>query len=292
MHEDITRLVDQLEAAAKDSTRTVKVVSIKGVDPILVQQAIDAIQGRRTVTPTRPSSDNGSSGRRSGRSGDSGSSGFTPFGTGGFMPGSSTPGFPSGSFNQPSGGFRGFPSGGGGNRGDGDRGPPGSGQGGDGGGGSRFFADRVKDDPSLTLLYDPQHDQIRGHVTASMRTAVKQHLAANADTHFVSFEEEQQAPPAGGEDIRGPCAPGDGRGAGRARRPRHQRQQPGRRRSGHADHRVHPEARRRRRAADPAGAAAVRRRHQRRHHADAALSAGERGRDRQRAARAADQTSS
>ena len=145
----LTRLVERLEASAQDSTRTVRVVSIKGVDPFLVQQAIDAIQGRRTPTPSS-SNNNGSSRRRD----SGGSSGFVPFGTGGFVPGS-LPGF--------NGGFRGLPSSGGGRGGGGDRSPGRSDGGGDGG--SRFFADRVKDDPERTLLYDPQqdHDWLREH---------------------------------------------------------------------------------------------------------------------------------
>src|SRR5262249_40648768 len=50
MFEDIKKLVDQLDAAAKNSTRTVKVISVKGIDPLLVQKAIDAIQGRSRPT--------------------------------------------------------------------------------------------------------------------------------------------------------------------------------------------------------------------------------------------------
>jgi hypothetical protein len=47
MFDDIQKLVMELEKATADSTRTVKVMSLRNVDPRLVQQAIDAIQGRR-----------------------------------------------------------------------------------------------------------------------------------------------------------------------------------------------------------------------------------------------------
>src|SRR5262249_35264600 len=47
MYKDIEQLVKTLEDAAKaDGAKTVSVVPIKGIDPTLVQQAIDAIQGR------------------------------------------------------------------------------------------------------------------------------------------------------------------------------------------------------------------------------------------------------
>src|SRR5439155_183072 len=50
MFKEIQTLVAQLDMAAKDTTRTVRVVSFKG-DPMLAQQAIDAIMGRRPVQP-------------------------------------------------------------------------------------------------------------------------------------------------------------------------------------------------------------------------------------------------
>jgi type II secretory pathway component GspD/PulD (secretin) len=57
VYEQINQLVTQLDKAAADSSHAVKVVSIKGVDPQLVQQAIDAMQGRRSM----PGIQNGSS---------------------------------------------------------------------------------------------------------------------------------------------------------------------------------------------------------------------------------------
>jgi len=82
MYEDIRKLVAQLEKAGADSTRTVRVMSIRGVDPLLVQQAIDSIQGRRTPSANR-----------------AGTSGFVPSGTGGFTsPGTVSPSNRSGLF--------------------------------------------------------------------------------------------------------------------------------------------------------------------------------------------------
>src|SRR4029079_12863545 len=61
LFQDIRKLVDQLEKASADTTQTVKVVSIKGIDPHLVQQALDAIQGRRTPSPGISSQSSGNS---------------------------------------------------------------------------------------------------------------------------------------------------------------------------------------------------------------------------------------
>lgn len=71
MFEDIKNLVDRLEETSKDATTTVTIVPIKNIDPALVQQALDAIQGRTT----RSNSNSGNSGRFSfgGRGGGSSS---------------------------------------------------------------------------------------------------------------------------------------------------------------------------------------------------------------------------
>jgi type II secretion system protein D len=140
MKEDIQLLVNRLDEAAKDSTRTVQVVPVKGIDPALVQQAIDAIYGRSTNNNQRGGMGNG----------------FRGFGGGGF----GGPGFRGG------GGF------GGGGGGFGGGGGPGGNRGGRPGGmgrGPDFFDDRVKDDPqpSLTLLYDPQRDRQTNQQTST-----------------------------------------------------------------------------------------------------------------------------
>jgi type II secretory pathway component GspD/PulD (secretin) len=195
LYEDIKILIDQLETAAKDSTRTVQVVSIRGVDPLLVQQAIEAIQGR-SINNTNSRSMNGMSGAAgfgqrgsSGFGGQRGSSGFggTPGGGGfgGALGGGGFGGLPQGGFRAPftpgGGGFQGggFQGGrGGGFQGSGFQGgrgggfpgsgPPGGG-GRDGGGrsgggrgreqsrGPDFFEQRVMDDPQPSVLFDPQH---------------------------------------------------------------------------------------------------------------------------------------
>jgi hypothetical protein len=51
MHEDIVRLVEQMETSGNGSPGTVAVVPLKGVDPAVVQEAIDAMEGRRTTRP-------------------------------------------------------------------------------------------------------------------------------------------------------------------------------------------------------------------------------------------------
>jgi type II secretory pathway component GspD/PulD (secretin) len=71
--EKIKELVRLLELKSREATRTVRVVTLKGIDPALVQQAIDVIQGRRPSTATanalssgRPASFNGNSPRGAG----------------------------------------------------------------------------------------------------------------------------------------------------------------------------------------------------------------------------------
>lgn len=163
LYKNILELVEVMETKAKDSNRSVKVVSIKGIDPRLVQQAIDAIQGRTTNTSA------GGTGFLGGGRIGGGGTGFNGGGTG-FTGGGPGMGRPIGG----GGGFGGFPGGGGGPGFGGGGGFPGGGGLGRpvGGGrigpqrmdpsradigeeGPRFFADRVTDDPQPSL-YDPQ----------------------------------------------------------------------------------------------------------------------------------------
>jgi hypothetical protein len=80
MFEDIHQLVDQLEKAARDSTHTVQVMRTRGVDPTLVQGALDALQGRTT-------------GRGNGSGSTMSGGGFSPFRSngGGFRPSGGNP---------------------------------------------------------------------------------------------------------------------------------------------------------------------------------------------------------
>jgi type II secretion system protein D len=232
MFEDLTKLADELEKAAKETPRTVKFVSLKGLDPLAVQQAIDAIQGRR---PTGSSlsgmggmfGNNGMRGSNFVPFGASGMAtpgmfqggGFSPFrpSGGGFQPGGfSAPAggsfqpAGSGSFQPGGGGLRGGsgglnPSGGGFQPGSGIRGgggggrPPGRSAGSADGGGPDFFASRVMDDPQPTALFDPQQSEQVTDVAASEDEACQP----------VRFEEEeqQQPPPAGQPDLRPPGGP-------------------------------------------------------------------------------------
>ena len=47
MYQDIKSLVEQMELAASDTKQTVKIIQVKGVDPALIQQALDVLQGRQ-----------------------------------------------------------------------------------------------------------------------------------------------------------------------------------------------------------------------------------------------------
>jgi hypothetical protein len=52
MHDDVQKLVDRLEQEARQDRTTVEVMPVLGIDPSVVQEAIDAIQGRPTPTST------------------------------------------------------------------------------------------------------------------------------------------------------------------------------------------------------------------------------------------------
>jgi type II secretory pathway component GspD/PulD (secretin) len=49
MYEDIKKLVSQMEVTAGDYKQTVKFVRVRGLDPAMIQQALDAVQGRTPV---------------------------------------------------------------------------------------------------------------------------------------------------------------------------------------------------------------------------------------------------
>src|SRR5205823_6341920 len=147
--EDIEKLVAQMEKGASESKQIVKVVSVKGVDPTLVQHAIDAISGRAT-SASRPTT--------GGTTFPGGGSGVFPTPGGGFFPAPGGGGnFGAGGGAGRFGGGGGPPGGGGfqGAGGGGNRGPGGGGGGGGmrrpGGGmqsrGPDFFGQRVTDDP-------------------------------------------------------------------------------------------------------------------------------------------------
>ncbi len=220
MYNDVKVLVDQLDDAARDSTKTVKVVPIVGLDPALVQQAIDAVQGRTTSATSSPfGSGFGGSSRFGGSSmSPFGSGGMSPFGggtspfSGGMSPfGNSirfgTPGGGSGimPLGQPGGGFRSPGSFGPG--GDRFRGGPG------GGGGPRpsiepggdsqtrgpdFFEYRVTDDPQVPRFYDPQQQSVV-HLNWS--------FVPTNGIHPVQLASFQQPAQPGGADVRGPRQP-------------------------------------------------------------------------------------
>jgi type II secretory pathway component GspD/PulD (secretin) len=54
LYKDIDKLVKELDRDTSTATRTVRVVPIIGIDPFVVQQAIDALQGRTTIRPATP----------------------------------------------------------------------------------------------------------------------------------------------------------------------------------------------------------------------------------------------
>ena len=83
MFEEVKKLAEDLDEAAKNPNRKVQVRVTRGLDPTMVQQVVDTIQGRRSSNPT---------------------------GLGGGLGGTAAGG---GGFNRPFGGFGGFTVGGG-----------------------------------------------------------------------------------------------------------------------------------------------------------------------------------
>lgn len=135
---DIEELVNQLESSARDTPKTVKVMRIQGIDPMLVQRAVEAINGRTTPVaqsapaqnmsgfdPSRMNGMNRGGFDPNGGVGGPGQGGFNP-GFGGGLPGVIVPGgfgppgmIPGGGNNGPNPAGGNNPGGGrrGGNRG-------------------------------------------------------------------------------------------------------------------------------------------------------------------------------
>ena len=188
LYKDIKKLTDEMDEAARDNTRTVKFVSVKGIDPALVQQAIDAIQGRAVIRRPTTGSGFGTGGGGFGGFGGRGL-GITPGGGGGLF----TPGGGGGLFTPGGGG------GGGGGRG---------GRGGGGGGTSdlrspagdgSFFAQRVTDDPqSSQALYDPQLDN---------STPVAHLESRSSESSIQTVKYQQPAPAISGAGVAPAAAP-------------------------------------------------------------------------------------
>jgi hypothetical protein len=98
LKDEVTALVEQLDSAAREAAPTVRVVPLRGVDPVLVQRAVDALQGRSTSV-TQPPYSNGPLGPDPARFGWPVPGGFVPGGygwygpgLGGYYPGSYSPG--------------------------------------------------------------------------------------------------------------------------------------------------------------------------------------------------------
>ncbi|MBI1832567.1 MAG: hypothetical protein HYR84_14090, partial [Planctomycetes bacterium] len=157
LYKEIKQLVDEIENVSSQSKQITKIVSIKDIDPITLQNALDAFSGRSTaqrrpgdtgVNPTTFAPGGFGTPMRFGFGG--GGTGFQG-GGGGAMP-IFMPSFPGGGGGGPTPG-----TGGGGPR------PGGGGKGAKGGAsldrGPDFFVSRVMDDPSVRVFYDPAEEQ-------------------------------------------------------------------------------------------------------------------------------------
>ena len=224
LYKQINTLVQELDKEAAGYVKSVKVVQIRGVDPNIVQQAIDMFQGRTTYANNNTSMNMGGGGRGGnfgagmgnfgggmsnfggGRGGNFGG-GLGNFGggMGNFGGGLSNFGggrggnFGGGMGNFGGGNFGGGGPGGGGGGpgGGGGRGGRGGGGGGPGGGAQRspdrepggpdFFEYGVKEDPQPSQLFDPQRPENQSYVR-------------QPNARMSGWEEQQQppaAPPAG-----------------------------------------------------------------------------------------------
>jgi type II secretory pathway component GspD/PulD (secretin) len=185
LYQDIQKMVAHLDTV--EGTRQVKVIPLQGVDPLIVQQAIDALQGRRTTT-TQPGM-------------TPGGFGSSPFGGGGRGGGGFNPGF------NPGQGFNpGMTPGG---RGGGGGGQPGGGRGpGQQSRGPDFFDYRVKDDPRPSLFYDPQQPSTDASHNSNDRITNGSRSLASTDSsasiQLAQYEEQQQPLAQPSPDVRGP----------------------------------------------------------------------------------------
>jgi general secretion pathway protein D len=122
MYNEIKDVVDKYDKDAANAMPIIKVVPIKGVDPDLIQRAIDTMSGNPVHSGSGTSNGTGQGGQKGKSSGtQSRGPGFTP------------------SLEREDQHLA--------------RGP-------DSGGGPDFFVHGVKDDPQLTVLYDPQHPAV------------------------------------------------------------------------------------------------------------------------------------
>jgi type II secretion system protein D len=213
MYNDIKKLVTQMDIAGGNFKETVKVIKVKGVDPALIQQALDAIQGRTTSRMTSTGfggtgfgggfGGQGFGGGGFGKGPGGGGFGGQGFGGGGFGGGGFGGGGPA---FTPGGNFGpgGFGGGGGGKGGGGGFGGGGGGKGGKGGGGNlsqgpSFFEQRVTDDPR-PVLYDPRDERpapvLAQHVDPSVLQAAATETPGYQPIQQLAFgQEKEKIPP-------------------------------------------------------------------------------------------------
>jgi type II secretory pathway component GspD/PulD (secretin) len=171
LYEEVRGVVEMLDlAVAAENTEVVRVVPIRGIDPSLVQQMVDAMQGRDPNTTARGigTTQGGFGQNLQNRTGQGGLGNFGGLGGGLGNFGGLGGGNRGGGFGG--GALGGGTMGGGGNRGGGGGGTRGGGGGTRGGGGRqarsdredpRNFDDRDMDVPSAltSTLYDPENDR-------------------------------------------------------------------------------------------------------------------------------------
>ena len=173
LYDEIKQFVESTDnAAASESTEVVRIEPIKGVDPTLLQQMVDAMQGKDPNLQQRGLGGLGGNNNRGGGQ-QPGGGGFPGLGGGGFpgLGGGGFPGLGGGAFPGMGGGNRGGGNvgGGGGNRGGGGGGNRGGGGARPGGGGRKAdfetegpanFDHRDMDVPSakISTIFDPETD--------------------------------------------------------------------------------------------------------------------------------------
>ncbi len=214
IYKQIEALVHDLDGTSTENRRSVKVVPIENLDPVMVQQAVDAITGQR-----REQASTNNNQRSGPMSPEEMRQRFLDRlrGGGGGGPGNFGGGGGPGNFGG-GGGFNRGGGGGGNNRGGGNNNRQGGGGRRGGGqssletesppGGPHFFADRVKEDPRSLgvsqLLYDPQQDSNAETVIKTV-SAQSQSPSTSAQQPTTQTQPQTPQPGTGGQGTQPPA---------------------------------------------------------------------------------------
>jgi general secretion pathway protein D len=210
LYDEVCKLAQEMDKMAAEKPRTVRVISTK-VDPQLIEQLVDALNGRRPSRSLSPSPAPTGTGYPAPGQPASGAPTYSP---GSFPPGSgTTPGggvAPGGGPPGGGGGFGprgGFAPGGGPPGGGGGFGPRGGGRFGGQSRGPDFFDHGVMEDPQTAsphCFFDPQRDMLTADGRIVPVAAVAPAEAEGAPSGPVAGKDSTPAAPAGKESFPAP----------------------------------------------------------------------------------------